>query len=134
MSISNSQQDLVSLIFRISQLEEEHNIRRKNITWLKHYLDELKQEFNARPELEQIEVIQQAIVQLTAQVAELQERFKLLPIFNTNLERNNTTYASNELVNLDNADGIKQQQPQEALVDKFAIPVSISAVESVGQV
>ena len=70
--------DITSLITRIEQLEEDLNVRKKNITWLKRYFDELRQEFNNRPEVEQIGILQSAIAHLTTQISELQQR--LVPL------------------------------------------------------
>ncbi|MCC5641621.1 hypothetical protein LC607_01330 [Nostoc sp. CHAB 5824] len=57
MNSSNSEVTLESLASRISQLELEQDLRRKNIAWLKQYFNKFKQEFNNRTELEQIEII-----------------------------------------------------------------------------
>lgn len=84
--------DLASLAARIEQLEAEQHLRRKNIAWLKHYFDALKQEFQNRPELQQIQCMEEAISQLTAQVAELQQHF------------NHSSSLSNSLDNLNNND------------------------------
>lgn len=74
MTNSNSELSLATLAERISQVEREQDLRRKNIAWLKQYFDELKQDFNNRPELVQVQNLQQEIVNLTAQVADLQQR------------------------------------------------------------
>ncbi|MEH2170042.1 MAG: hypothetical protein V7K41_26005 [Nostoc sp.] len=58
MNSPNSELTLESLASRISHLELEQDLRRKNIAWLKQYFDEFKQEFNNRLELQQIEILQ----------------------------------------------------------------------------
>src|SRR6478672_5822124 len=73
--------DITSLSARVEHLEAEANLRKKNISWLKNYLDELKQEFNSRPELGQLESLQGIVAQLTEQVASLQQR--VLPLDET---------------------------------------------------
>jgi uncharacterized protein YjbI with pentapeptide repeats len=73
MNYPNSELILESLVARISQLEMEQDLRGKNIAWLKHYFDEFKQLFNNRTELQEIEIIQQNIAEINAQLAELQQ-------------------------------------------------------------
>lgn len=124
MNISNSEPEIASLASNIKQLEAEQNLWKENIIWLKRYFDDLKQEFKNRPEIHQIEHIQQAIAQLTQQVVELQQHFNHLPSFSNSLEHNNTTYASNEFGNFGGASSVEQQQTQQALLNSFAISVS----------
>ncbi|HEY9707466.1 MAG TPA: hypothetical protein V6D48_04620, partial [Oculatellaceae cyanobacterium] len=64
MNISDGSQDLASLVSRIEQLEERLYIVAKYAVRVKHQLDGLTQKFNNRPELEQIESLQVAIVLL----------------------------------------------------------------------
>jgi serine/threonine protein phosphatase PrpC len=78
MNTSDSELNLASLADRISQVEAEQNLRRKNISWLKQYFDELKQDFNNRPELVEVQNLQQEIINLNAQVADLQQRLNEL--------------------------------------------------------
>jgi hypothetical protein len=70
--MADKEQDIASLISRIERLENGLNVRKQNITWLKHYFDELKQQFDTRPELQQI-------AQLSEQVACLQQRHEFTP-------------------------------------------------------
>ncbi len=65
--------DLESLVSRIEKIEEEQNLRNKNILWLKRYYEELRQDFDARPEVEYLENLQSAIAALSEQVSDLQQ-------------------------------------------------------------
>ncbi len=73
MTVSNANNNLASLVSSIEQLEAEHNNWKENTIWLKRYVDELKRKFDHIPELSQIQSMQETILQLSAQVAELQE-------------------------------------------------------------
>ncbi|MBD2570299.1 pentapeptide repeat-containing protein [Anabaena lutea] len=126
MNTSDSELNLASLADRISQVEAEQNLRRKNIAWLKQYFDELKQEFNNRPELDQIQTMQQEIVQLTAQVAELQQCLNL----SSNIMSEDLNEGENltEIKTIDDAEIVKQfferverQQSQGVLIEKEVV-------------
>jgi hypothetical protein len=110
VNISDSELDLVSLASRIEQIEEEQNLRRQNIAWLKRYLDEIKQELNNRTEIQQFQSMQEAIALLTAQVAELQQHqhLSLSSNLSNGLNNNDTTDASIEETNIDDTEIIKQ--------------------------
>ena len=75
MTISNANNNLASLVSRIEQLEAQQEIWKKNTIWLKRCFDELKQEFNKLAELSQVDT-QEKILQLSAQVEELQQHFE----------------------------------------------------------
>ena len=64
--------DIESLISRLKQLEAENSIWRENTLMLQRSLDELKRDFDNREEKRQIQDMQETIVKLSAQVAELQ--------------------------------------------------------------
>ncbi len=134
MNSPNSQPTLESLASRISQLELEQDLRRKNIAWLKQYLDELKQEFNNRTELEQIEIIQKDIASLTTQVAEVQQPLNRLSNISEDLDNSD---ASTEEANLDDAEvvnrlfeRVEQQESQIALVDAVTNHENADVAES----
>ena len=74
MNTFNFNSDIESLISRLKQLEAENSIWKENTLMLQRSLDELKQEFRDREELQQVQTMQQTILQLSAQVAELQDR------------------------------------------------------------
>ncbi len=137
MNISDTQLDLASLFSRIEQLEAEQNLCKQNVIWLKRYIDEFRKEFNTRPELQQIESWQQAIAQLSTQVAELQQRLNHSPILSKGLDNGVTTNAQTESANLDDAEVVKQffepveqQQSYCALVDALTIPVHVDTAET----
>ncbi|MGB3636032.1 MAG: pentapeptide repeat-containing protein [Rivularia sp. (in: cyanobacteria)] len=79
MTISNANNNLASLVSRIEQLEAQQDIWKKNTIWLKRCFDELKQEFNQLAELSQVESTQEKVLQLSAQVEELQQSFERSP-------------------------------------------------------
>ena len=137
MNISNSIQDLASLVSRVEQLEAEQNVWKDNTIWLKRYFDELKQEFKNTPELQQIQSMHSAIAQLSAQVAELQQRLNHSPTLSNGLDNGVTTDAQTECANLDNAEVVKQffervevQQRSYVLVDAVSIPMNADAAET----
>lgn len=125
MNTSDSELNLASLADRISQVEAEQNLRRKNIAWLKQYFDELKQEFNNRSELDQIQTMQHKIVQLTTQVAELQQCLNLSSNMSEDLnEGENLT----EIKTIDDAEIVKEfferverQESQGVLIEKEVV-------------
>ncbi len=78
MTISNANNNLASLVSRIEQLEAQQEIWKKNTIWLKRCFDELKQEFNQLAELSQVDT-QEKVLQLSAQVEELQQSFERSP-------------------------------------------------------
>ena len=79
MTISNANNNLASLVSRIEQLEAQQEIWKKNTIWLKRCFDELKQEFNQLAELSQVESTQEKVLQLSAQLEELQQSFERSP-------------------------------------------------------
>ena len=136
MNIFDSKVDIASLVSRISQVETKQNFRKQNIAWLKQYFDDLKQEFNTRPELKQIQNIQEAIAQLTAQVAELQQQLNHSPNLSKNLDNNDAIHVPIQEVNIDDAEvpkqlfgTVEQQKSQLPLVDIVAIPENIEIAE-----
>lgn len=64
--------DIEPLISRLKQLEAENSIWRENTLMLQRSLDELKRDFDNREEKRQIQDMQETIVKLSAQVAQLQ--------------------------------------------------------------
>ena len=137
MNISDRQMDLASLFSRIEQLEAEQNLCKQKVIWLKRYIDEFRKEFNTRPKLQQIESWQQAIAQLSALVAELQQRLNHSPTLSNGLNNGVTTDAQTESANLDDAEVVKhffepveQQQSSCALVDALTIPVHVDTAET----
>ena len=78
MNISNANNNLASLVSRIEQLEAQQDIWKKNTIWLKRCFDELKQDFDKLAELSQVDT-QEKVLQLSAQVAELQQSFEQSP-------------------------------------------------------
>jgi predicted RNase H-like nuclease (RuvC/YqgF family) len=73
MNTFNFNRDIESLISRLKQLETENGIWKENTLMLQRSLDELKRDFNDREEKRQIQEMQETIVKLSAQVAELQQ-------------------------------------------------------------
>lgn len=61
MTISNSEANLSSVFYTLQELEVEQNTWKQNTIWLKRYFNELKQEFKTRPEVGQIEKMQEVI-------------------------------------------------------------------------
>ncbi|MBD0390308.1 MAG: hypothetical protein ICV54_28370, partial [Nostoc sp. C3-bin3] len=136
MNIFDSKVDIASLVSRISQVEAKQNFRKQNIAWLKQYFDDFKQEFNTRPELKQIQNIQEAIAQLTAQVAELQQQLNHSPNLSNSLDNNDAINVPIQEVNLDETEVAKQflgtleqQTTQLTLVDIVAIHENIEIAE-----
>ena len=146
MNISDTELDLASLLSSIEQLEAEQNLRKQNIIWLKRYLDKFKQEFNTRPEVQQIESLQQGMAQLSAQVTELQQRLNQLPTLSNSLDNTQITKVSTAFVNFDNPEStmfnrrrVRRssslpspliQQPTEALVQTVAMTVNTDAAKN----
>ncbi|MHC5726824.1 MAG: pentapeptide repeat-containing protein, partial [Nostoc sp.] len=137
MNISDSELDLVSLASRIEQIEEEQNLRKQNIAWLKRYFDEIKQEFNNRTELQQIQSMQEALAHLTAQVADLQQHLNLSSNLSNGLNNNHTIDASIKETIIDDTEIVKQfvesvEKPEKQLacVDVIAISENIDIAET----
>mgnify|MGYP001799826042 FL=1 len=80
MNTFNFNSDIESLISRLKQLEAENSIWKENTLMLQPSLDELKRDFRDREELQQVQTMQQTILQLSAQVAELQESLSQLTV------------------------------------------------------
>ena len=80
MNTFNFNSDIESLISRLKQLEAENSIWKENTLMLQRSLDELKRDFRDREELQQVQTMQQTILQLSAQVAELQESLSQLTV------------------------------------------------------
>ncbi|MEM1394998.1 MAG: hypothetical protein AAGG00_17245 [Cyanobacteria bacterium P01_H01_bin.150] len=72
--------DIESLISRLKQLEAENSIWKENTLMLQRSLDELKRDFRDREELQQVQDMQQTILQLSAQVSELQQSLSQLSV------------------------------------------------------
>ncbi len=72
MSVADPELDLVSLISRISQLEQQQKVLKKYLIGLKHQLDRLTDQFNNRPESQQLKTLQ-------GEIMVLQEHFNQLP-------------------------------------------------------
>jgi uncharacterized protein YjbI with pentapeptide repeats/uncharacterized protein YdcH (DUF465 family) len=112
--MSDSQQDLASLISRISQLEERQNVSAKYMVGLKRQFDSLTQEFNTRPELQQIESFK-------SEISALQQHLQQLPTLSNGLDTE-IKDAPAEPEKLDDAEVVRrftepveQQLRQEAL-------------------
>lgn len=72
MNTFNFNSDIESLVSRLIQLEAENSIWKENTLMLQRSLDDLKRDFDDR-EKRQIQEMQETIVKLSAQVAELQQ-------------------------------------------------------------
>lgn len=72
MNTFNFNSDIESLISRLKQLEAENSIWKENTLMLKRSFEKLKEDFNDREEKTQIQNMQEIILQLSTQVAELQ--------------------------------------------------------------
>lgn len=73
MTVSNTNNNLASLVSRIEQLEAQQDIWKKNTIWLKRCFDEFKQEFDKLAELSQVESTQEEVLELSAQLEELKQ-------------------------------------------------------------
>lgn len=73
MNTFNFNSDIESLISRLKQLEAESSIWKEKTLMLQRCLDELKTDFDNREEKKLIQDMQETIVNLSAQVAELQQ-------------------------------------------------------------
>lgn len=73
MNTFNFNSDIESLISRLKQLEAENSIWKESTLMLQRSLDDLKRDFDDREEKRQIQEMQETIVKLSAQVAELQQ-------------------------------------------------------------
>ncbi|GEM_PF-5471389 len=73
MNTFNFNSDIESLISRLKQLEAENSIWKENTLMLKRSFEKLKQDFNDREEKTQIQNMQEIILQLSTQIAELQQ-------------------------------------------------------------
>ncbi|MBV6627033.1 MAG: hypothetical protein KI793_29540 [Rivularia sp. (in: Bacteria)] len=80
MNTFNFNSDIESLISRLKQLEIENSMWKEKTLMLQRSLDELKQDFNRREELYQIQNMQETILQLSSQVAELQQSLNQLSV------------------------------------------------------
>ncbi|MEA5581921.1 pentapeptide repeat-containing protein [Nodularia harveyana UHCC-0300] len=126
MNISDSEITLESLAARISQLEVEQNIRRKNIAWLKQYFDQLKQDFQERPEIHKLELLQKEFIVLNAQFAEFQQSLNDSQNLAEGADNCDASTAEN---NLDDTEVIKQffervekQTSQQSLLVEITNP------------
>lgn len=79
MTVSDTNNNLASLVSRIEQLEVQQDIWKKNTVWLKRCFDESKQDFDRLAELSQVESNREQILQLSAQLNELQQRLDKVP-------------------------------------------------------
>jgi predicted RNase H-like nuclease (RuvC/YqgF family) len=73
MNTFNFNSDIESLISSLRQLEAENRMWKENTLTLQRSLDQLKRDFDDREEKRQIQEMQETIVKLSAQVAELQQ-------------------------------------------------------------
>ena len=73
MNTFNSNSDIESLISSLKQLQAEQSIWKENTLLLQNSLDELKRDFCDREERKQVQNMQEIILQLSAQVSELQQ-------------------------------------------------------------
>ncbi len=80
MNTFNFNRDIESLISRLKQLEAENSIWKENTLMLQRSLDELKRDFASREEPSQLQTMQETILQLSAQVAELQQCLNQLSV------------------------------------------------------
>ncbi|BAY85297.1 hypothetical protein NIES267_47960 [Calothrix parasitica NIES-267] len=80
MNTFNFSSDIESLISRLKQLEAENSLWKENTLILQRSLDELRRDFRDREELQQVQTMQQTILQLSAQVAELQQSLSQLSV------------------------------------------------------
>jgi hypothetical protein len=76
MTISNTNNNVASLVSRIEQLEAQQEIWKKNTIWLKRCFDQLKQDFDKLAELSDVKSTQEKVLQLSAQVEDLLSRFE----------------------------------------------------------
>ena len=104
--------DIASLSARVEHLEAEANLRKKNISWLKNYLDALKQEFNNRPEVGQWESLQEMIAQLTEQVESLQQR-----VFPLDEMKTGETLATDEIAVTESVNAVTEGSDQQQEID-----------------
>ena len=80
MNTFNFNSDIESLISRLKQLETENRMWKEKTLMLQRSLDDLKRDFNSREELHQIQNMQETILQLSSQVAELQQSLSQLSV------------------------------------------------------
>ncbi|MEO1427998.1 MAG: hypothetical protein AAFV71_02810 [Cyanobacteria bacterium J06633_8] len=80
MNTFNFNSDIESLISRLKQLEIENRMWKEKTLMLQRSLDELKRDFNSREELYQIQNMQQTILELSSQVAQLQQSLSQLSV------------------------------------------------------
>ncbi|MEM6752499.1 MAG: hypothetical protein AAF630_05960 [Cyanobacteria bacterium P01_C01_bin.38] len=73
MNTFNFNSDIEPLISRIKQLEAENTIWKENTLLLQRSIDDLKRDFENREEKRQIQDMEETIIKLSAQVAELQQ-------------------------------------------------------------
>jgi hypothetical protein len=64
MNISNSEQDLLTLISRIEHMERQQAILKKYVFGIKHELDNLIDKFEGRPEVQLMESLQWELADL----------------------------------------------------------------------
>ncbi|MEM9927212.1 MAG: hypothetical protein AAF915_26300 [Cyanobacteria bacterium P01_D01_bin.50] len=95
MNTFNSNSDIESLISSLKQLQAEQSICKENTLLLQNSLDELKRDFCDREERKQVQNMQEIILQLSTQVAELQQCLSQMSVGN-----NGFIYpVNNEVVN-----------------------------------
>ncbi|AFY53854.1 hypothetical protein Riv7116_1288 [Rivularia sp. PCC 7116] len=80
MNTFNFNSDIESLISRLKQLETENSMWKEKTLMLQRSLHELKRDFERREELYQIQNMQETILQLSSQVAELQKSLSQLSV------------------------------------------------------
>jgi uncharacterized protein YjbI with pentapeptide repeats len=84
----NSEPDLDSLVARVVQLEEQVELRKRNISWLKQYFDDLKAAFDNRPELSILASLSATVSQQALQIAFLEQQLaNLVPSGNIVAEK-----------------------------------------------
>ena len=94
MNTFNSNTDIDSLICSLRQLQAENRLWKEKTLMLQNSLDELKRDFSNREEQKQIQIMQETIIQLSAQVAELQQCLSQLSV-----GENGFIYPSNNGIN-----------------------------------
>ncbi|NER51128.1 MAG: pentapeptide repeat-containing protein, partial [Symploca sp. SIO1A3] len=74
--MADLEMDLASLVSRIEQIEERQEIVAKYTVKVKRQLDNLTEQFNTRPELQQMESLQEVIANLSEAMADLHQQQK----------------------------------------------------------
>lgn len=128
--MSTSDLTLASLVSRISQLEVRQNVFNKYLVGVKHQLDQLTEQYNTRPELQQMKSLQGAIGTLSEGFINLQLCFDQLLNLGENPDTIDTldeaeTFdillqeqePTNSFVNFDEAEVYKDEQTDNSSED-----------------